>query len=929
MALKFSTGSKDSLHPELVKAGLSPETVKAILEGKPLQGFGYPGFRISSRGWNISGKDPNPAATVRYMETQWRRDNAGELAVDTALPKTDPDVGTLTAKPHAVPVESRNEPSPPAPDTVQGADVNAQVESQNWGETAYTFRDRAGLLFCAGLEPIPIVKGDKRPAISEWTTERIDVSKIEEWCNRYGTCGVGIRLGKDELCAIDVDCDNEEIAKEIEEYLEGSAKENGYVLPVRYGRTPRFLIPCRIDGFGEYLGKQTVSSWIDQDGKKHCIEVLTEGQQFVAYGIHPKTGKPYTWKDATPEQLAIGQIPEFTIEEVLERLKNKFDTLCNEHGFRNGKHEPRKERAVTEIQYTQPADIVGLSGHNEQKKKAGIEELQEVLALLPGWYCDNYEEWIKVGAALHHETLGSGAGLALFDKWSKQSDKYKGEEETSDKWKSFHGKGSGDLTIGTLYGILKQDGIQVPNKLKRIQAERLGKYDSSPLLVDTIREYEEEMRKEETRRARGLPDEAEAILDRIRKKISTFDVKSAIATKPAARPFIVSGYLPCGTVSFLSAAGGTGKSYLSTVLAIAIATGQNLGPFEVEKPGPVLMLSVEDDARDIAPRLYRICQEYGLPSDAMGLLNKNLIVVPARGLMPPLMEPGPYGTAPRPGAGTAVLRALMEEYNPNLVILDTKSRLFGLKENSNEDGAAWISNLERLLSDRPGCSFLVLSHTGKKFGAAASGQYSDRGASANTDNARSALVYERLIDEKSGKAKTTPDGRELFVLRHVKSNYSKRREVVYFTQGEGGVPVLCASEVAQGLEAEKQKIQKALDVLVEELRGKPEGINKRNFEAARTEDIKNLLDKIKDASGLNLSHGKNVTNQRAALIDFGVNAGVLEKVEDKTSKAGTKPVVVRLTGLFAGRETEKVCQTRMSVSDRLVCQSKSLTDGTG
>ena len=118
--LKFSTGANDSLHPKLVKAGFTPESATAILEGKPLQGFGYPGFTVSPR---------------IYLESQWRRDNAGELAADTALPETDPDVAALN-------VESQ-------PESATGA-------CGQTGETGYRFRDRARTLFDAGFEPIPI-----------------------------------------------------------------------------------------------------------------------------------------------------------------------------------------------------------------------------------------------------------------------------------------------------------------------------------------------------------------------------------------------------------------------------------------------------------------------------------------------------------------------------------------------------------------------------------------------------------------------------------------------------------------------------------------------------------------------------------------------------------------------------------------------------
>ena len=66
------------------------------------------------------------------------------------------------------------------------------------------------------------------------------------------------------------------------------------------------------------IGKITVSGRHSvQPGK---VEILGVGRQFVSYGIHPDTGKPYTWTNAllggksllTP----LDQLPEVTPEKL-------------------------------------------------------------------------------------------------------------------------------------------------------------------------------------------------------------------------------------------------------------------------------------------------------------------------------------------------------------------------------------------------------------------------------------------------------------------------------------------------------------------------------------------------------------------------------------------------------------------------------------
>lgn len=49
---------------------------------------------------------------------------------------------------------------------------------------------------------------------------------------------------------------------------------------------------------------------------------------------------------------------------------------------------------------------------------------------------DAYDNWCRVGMALHHQFSGGEEGLRLWDDWSKRSNNYDAQE-VSDKWKSF------------------------------------------------------------------------------------------------------------------------------------------------------------------------------------------------------------------------------------------------------------------------------------------------------------------------------------------------------------------------------------------------------------------------------------------------------------------------------------------------------------
>lgn len=63
--------------------------------------------------------------------------------------------------------------------------------------------------------------------------------------------------------------------------------------------------------------------------------------------------------------------------------------------------------------------------------------------------CD-YEGWIEVGSAIHHETTGSAAGLHAWDIWSAKGSKYKGRGDLETHWRSFRADKNNPITIGTL-----------------------------------------------------------------------------------------------------------------------------------------------------------------------------------------------------------------------------------------------------------------------------------------------------------------------------------------------------------------------------------------------------------------------------------------------------------------------------------------------
>jgi hypothetical protein len=166
---------------------------------------------------------------------------------------------------------------------------------------------------------------------------------------------------------------------------------------------------------------------IDKNGKEMTFTALDfrsatrEGftvQDVLPPSIHPDTGLPYRWEYGDELLGSWRCLPELPDE-----LRRVWESLI-------------VERAA------QPAG---------EPLGAGFEEIRELLKHQDPNAA--YNDWIRVGCALHHETRGSREGLLLWDEWSQQAsehDKYKGIADLEPHWRSFNATTANAVTLGTL-----------------------------------------------------------------------------------------------------------------------------------------------------------------------------------------------------------------------------------------------------------------------------------------------------------------------------------------------------------------------------------------------------------------------------------------------------------------------------------------------
>ena len=185
-------------------------------------------------------------------------------------------------------------------------DEHRVVECRPEGVSIPNYGNVAARLLDNGYQPLPIRPNTKRPAISRWSTCPINASQTDDWSQNFADCGVGLRTG--HLVGVDIDLMDPDLAHQAMAIVTSSLGDT----LMRVGLWPKRLLLYRT---AIPIPKLKV-------GK---IEVLGTGQQFVAFGIHPDTGRPYDWPlGESPLDVPLADLPEVNltaIEALLAELQ--------------------------------------------------------------------------------------------------------------------------------------------------------------------------------------------------------------------------------------------------------------------------------------------------------------------------------------------------------------------------------------------------------------------------------------------------------------------------------------------------------------------------------------------------------------------------------------------------------------------------------
>ena len=232
--------------------------------------------------------------------------------------------------------------------------------------------------------------------------------------------GVGVLLGRG-LAAVDIDTTDLASARTLYEQatrLLGPA-------PLRFGRRPKALLLYRTDEALPYSQVRFETPEEQDPQRPALVEILSEGRQFVAHGIHP-IGTPYEWAVPLPPITDLPAVSRAAVDGFLEAV---------ERGM------PKARRKDGSTADRSAVDQAALRGDPELLRDA-IKHLPNTPEIFP-----SRDEYVKVGIALK-AALPDDEDLA-FDLYAQWAGRWPAQDATPEEdWSRMHapyGVGAGWL----------------------------------------------------------------------------------------------------------------------------------------------------------------------------------------------------------------------------------------------------------------------------------------------------------------------------------------------------------------------------------------------------------------------------------------------------------------------------------------------------
>jgi hypothetical protein len=526
----------------------------------------------------------------------------------------------------------------------------------------------------------------------------------------------------DGLRAVDIDVDDRNIAGELRALAQQMLGDT--IIRTREN-AGRCLLPYRAaEGSPR---KKTLP------GRHGKIEILGEGQQFVAHGVHP-SGARLQWFPIAPEQMSVENLPAVTEEQIDDFLRAASGPLGAEVFKPERENKPNGQAAPN-------------GPHSDRTAFSDIVDVMAALDVIPNKGPADWEQWNNVGLAVWLATGGSELGLAGLRAWSAKHPDFD-KEELQERWTHYPVSPPDRTGAGKLYALAAKalPGWRRPSETR--QALTGKGWDDAPLQCVTLEPIAKE----------SIPP----------------------------RRWAYGKFLLFGSASVIGAVDGGGKGVITVGIILSIITGKPLLGERVWRSGPVAIVSYEDDEDEWHRRIAAACHYYDVDY-ATVIANIRFIKSPS----------GRVSFFSRDREGTVrsdadAIITVLQDMGAVLLIVDPFNHAHDLDDGNNNAMVARVAAEMTRVAQASRAALLVLHHLRK----GASGQPADlMGATSLRATFRAARILSRMTPEIGDKMKITEPWRYIRIASS-KENYAPppdqstwfKLESVLLGNGEGFYP---------------------------------------------------------------------------------------------------------------------------------------------
>ncbi len=520
--------------------------------------------------------------------------------------------------------------------------------------------------------------------------------------------GVGVKTGRG-LALIDADATDPAAAA----IIAATINDHFGHLPARIGRPPKAGYLIRVEDDFQYARIEFGTR--DPKGRlKDRLEILYEGRQFVAHGIHPVTNKPYHWPEGMP---ALADVPSATAAQLLAFLAALRPLL------------PAAGEVVQE----------GAASDVPQSSLLGdMRFVRDAVALIPNsseWFAAR-EDYLKMGYATR-AACGPDHAAEAFELFQEWCDRWIDAENKPDIVQADWSRMKPPFKVGAswLFEQAERFSGGVFSAAAASAALWLDPAGGEPLFP------EEPQAKSVSPAARIQPTYFE------------FPAPPSIAPR---RKVYGTHYVRC-YVSTTLAPTKVGKTSLIIAEALAMASGRPLLGVPVhEGPHRVWLWNGEDPAEEVDRRITAAMMHYDLTRrDLTGTDGKSrLLRDSGRDMEIMLARVGRSGAEiSRETEDTLV--AQIRQHEIDVVVVDPFVNSHSVPENDNGAVNEVVKAWNRI-AGRSNASVELVHHTRKLSGAEATIE-AGRGASALISAARSARALSQMSKEQAPRYGVEPD----------------------------------------------------------------------------------------------------------------------------------------------------------------------------